>query len=392
MIAAGKSIPYGRQEISTADIEAVCEILRSDWLTQGPAIPRFEQAVAEYCGASHAAAIANATAALHLACRALELGPGDCLWTTPNTFVASANCGLYCGAAVDFVDIDPLTYNMSVEALRQKLEAAQRSGTLPKVVVPVDFSGQSAEMAEIAALGRKYGFRIVEDASHAIGGSFQGRKIGSCAHADITIFSFHAVKIITTGEGGMALTNDLELYHRLQLLRAHGITRDAARMSNGAEEGGWYYEQIDLGYNYRITDIQAALGSSQLTRLDEFVARRRYLASRYDELLAGMPVKTPWQRETDGSAWHLYVVQVDGERSGKRRREVFEAMRQAGILVNVHYIPVHLQPYYRARGFQPGDFPCAEAYYRNAITLPLFFGLSEDDQDYVVAQLAKALA
>ena len=391
MLAVGKSIPYGRQDISEADIEAVSEILRSDWLTQGPAIPRFEREVAEYCGATHAAAVSNATAALHLGCRALGLGPGDYLWTTPNTFVASANCGLYCGAAVDFVDIDPLTYCMSVEALQQKLEAAERSGTLPKVVVPVDFSGQSAAMAEIGALSRKYGFRILEDASHAIGGSYQGRKIGSCTHADITVFSFHPVKIITTGEGGMALTNDPELYHRLTLLRSHGITREPARMSGGAEEGGWYYEQIDLGYNYRITDIQAALGASQLRRLDEFVARRRKLARRYDELLANLPAKTPWQRDNDNSAWHLYVVQLEDERSGKGRREVFDELREAGILVNVHYFPVHLQPHYRAMGFRPGDFPCAEAYYRNAITLPLFFGLREDEQDYVVAQLAKAL-
>lgn len=391
MISAQRPIPYGRQEISAADIEAVCEVLRSDWLTQGPAIPRFERAVAEYCGASYATAVANATASLHLACLALGLGPGDCLWTTPNTFVASANCGLYCGAAVDFVDIDPLTYNMSVDALRQKLETSRRNGKLPKVVVPVDFSGQAADMAEIAALGREYGFRIVEDASHAIGGSYKGRKIGSCAHADITVFSFHPVKIITTGEGGIAVTNDPELHHRLQLLRTHGITRESGRMSDAAEEGGWYYEQIELGYNYRITDIQAALGTSQLTRLDEFVARRRYLARRYDQLLAGLPVKTPWQREADSSAWHLYVVKLDSERCGKSRREIYEKLRKAGILINVHYIPVHLQPYYRAMGFQLGDFPCAETYYRDAITLPLFFGLSEGEQDYVVAQLATVL-
>lgn len=384
-------IPYGRQSISEADILAVTNVLRSDWLTQGPAIERFERAVADYCGAKHAVAVCNATSALHLACLALGLRPGDRLWTTPNTFVASANCGLYCGALVDFVDIDPLTYNMSADELRRKLKNASDNGQLPKIVVVVDFSGQSADMAEIAQLGSQYGFRIIEDASHAIGGDFRNGKIGASCYSDITVFSFHPVKIITTGEGGMALTNEPELYHKLTLLRTHGITRNPQHMSTGASEGGWYYEQIDLGYNYRMTDLQAALGISQLSRIDEFVARRRYLAARYTRAFRGLAVTAPWQSAEGVSAWHLYVIKIDSARTKKTRREVFDSMREAGVLVNVHYFPVHLQPHYRRMGFSPGDFPQAESYYRDALSLPLYFELTEEKQDYVIERLAGAL-
>jgi UDP-4-amino-4,6-dideoxy-N-acetyl-beta-L-altrosamine transaminase len=356
--------------------------------------------------------MSSATAALHLACRALDLGPGDRLWTTPNTFVASANCGLYCGAEVDFVDIDPQSYNISVAALGRKLEQAASAGRLPKIVVPVDFAGQPADMAEIAALGIRYGFRIVEDASHAIGATYRGSKTGCSAYADITVFSFHPVKIITTGEGGMALTNHPELFRKLSLLRSHGISRELGAVYPGADkasdraidrendsesdlgggdQGGWYYEQTDLGYNYRMTDLQAALGRSQLGRLDEFVARRRFLAARYDGALRGLALHTPWQNEGQNSAWHLYVVVLDRARTDLPRRAVYDRLRAAGVMVNVHYIPVHLQPYYRLRGFKPGDFPEAEAYYGSTLSLPLFFGLTEEDQDYVVEKLAEAL-
>jgi UDP-4-amino-4,6-dideoxy-N-acetyl-beta-L-altrosamine transaminase len=379
-------IPYGKQDINQRDIRAVLDVLSSDWLTQGPAIERFERTVAEYCGARYAVAVCNATAALHLACQALDLGPGDALWTSPNSFVASANCGLYVGASVDFVDIDPRTYNLSVTSLRQKLAA----GRLPKVVVPVHFAGQPCDMSEIGSLARQYGFRVIEDASHAIGADYRNGKIGNCAYSDITVFSLHPVKIITTGEGGVALTNDERLYRNLARMRTHGITRDETEMSH-ASEGPWYYEQIDIGHNYRITDIQAALGASQMERLDEFVARRRDLASRYDRLLAGLPLTIPHQAEGRSSAWHLYVITLDpGIR--KTRREVIEALRAAGVMANVHYIPIHLQPFYRKRGFAEGAFPVAEAYYRKAITLPLYYGLTEQEQDYIVNRLAEALA
>lgn len=381
-------IPYGRQDIDQADIDTVVDVLRSDWLTQGPAVPAFEETVARYCGAAHAVAVNSATSALHLACLALGLGPGDRLWTSPNTFVASANCGLYCGAEVDFVDIDPLTYNMSPTLLAAKLESAARAGRLPKIVVPVHFAGQSCDMAAIGALAERYGFRVIEDASHAIGGRYREKPVGDCRHADITVFSFHPVKIITTGEGGMALCNDPELAGRMRRLRGHGITRDAAEMS-GAVEGGWYYQQIELGYNYRMTDIQAALGLSQMRRLESFVARRQALAARYDERLASLPLRRPYRSHESYSAFHLYVVALD---DASRRRVVFDGLRAAGIGVNVHYIPVHTQPYYRRLGFAPGDFPEAEAYYAAAISLPIFPALSDARQDEVVACLRAELA
>ena len=379
-------IPYGRQDISEADIQAVIDVLKSDFLTQGPAVPAFETAVSEYCGARHAFAVNSATSALHIACLALGVGPGDVVWTSPITFVASANCALYCGAKVDFVDIDPRTYNLSVAALEQKLQTAERDGTLPKVVIPVHLCGQSCEMAAIHALSQKYGFKIIEDASHAIGGKYRNQPIGNFRYSDITVFSFHPVKIITTAEGGMALTNDVELAEKLALLRSHGITRDPAQMTHQAD-GPWYYQQIALGYNYRMTDIQAALGLSQLARLDQFVANRHHLAARYDNSLSALPVGIPWQHPDNYSALHLYPITV----ADNIRSNVFEGLRAAGIGVNVHYIPVHLQPHYRKLGFQPGDFPEAERYYRAAISLPLYATLTEANQDRVLEALSEQL-
>lgn len=378
-------IPYGRQSIDEADIQAVTDVLRSDFLTQGPAVPRFEQAVAGYTGAAHAVAACNATAALHLACLALGVGAGDRVWTSPITFTASANCARYCGAEVDFVDIDPVTWNMSPAALEAKLEAAKKAGTLPKVVIPVHLCGQSCDMAAIHALAQRYGFRVIEDASHAIGGKYRNGPVGDCRYSDIVIFSFHPVKIITTGEGGMALTNDPALARRMELLRSHGITREPGEMTH-APDGPWYYQQIDLGFNYRITDLQAALGYSQLAHLDDWIAARHRIAARYDTAFADMPVTTPHSLPESYSGYHLYVIQVD------RRGEVFAALRAAQIGVNVHYIPVHLQPYYRALGFKPGDFPAAEAYYARAITLPLFPALTAEQQDFVTEQVGKATA
>ncbi|BCD87795.1 UDP-4-amino-4,6-dideoxy-N-acetyl-beta-L-altrosami ne transaminase [Pseudomonas solani] len=383
-------IPYGRQNISQADIDAVVDTLRSDWLTQGPAIERFEQAVAQRCQAAQGVAVSNATAALHIACLALDLGPGDRLWTSPNTFVASANCGLYCGAQVDFVDIDPATLNLDVGQLEARLESAERDGTLPKVVIPVAFAGQSCDMARIGELARRYGFRVIEDASHAIGASYGGRPVGCCEYADITVFSFHPVKIITTAEGGLLTTNDPQLAERLRRLRSHGITRDPAAMT-GPSEGPWYYQQLELGFNYRMTDLQAALGLSQLQRLDAFVARRRQLVARYGERLAGLPLGLPQLQAGAEPAWHLYPVRLRLERLQRSHREIFEALRGAGIGVNLHYIPVHLQPYYQQLGFAPGNFPEAERYYAEALSLPLFPDLTDDQQDQVASTLASVL-
>lgn len=381
-------IPYGRQSIDDADVAGVVAVLRSDWLTQGPAVPAFEAAVAGRCRAAHAVAVSNATAALHLACLALDVSPGDRVWTSPNTFVASANCARYCGATVDFVDIDPATLNMSVDALAAKLTAAAALGRLPKVVIPVHFAGLPCDMEAIGRLARQYGFRVIEDASHAIGATYQGEPVGNCRHSDITVFSFHPVKIITTGEGGMALTNDAALAERLQCLRSHGITRDPAAM-RGDSDGPWYYQQTDLGFNYRLTDLQAALGCSQLVRLDDFLARRRQLVANYEAQLQALPLQRQAYPTDRRSAHHLYVVQLQ---TPAARRTVFEQLRERGIGVNVHYIPVHRQPYYEDRGFKAGDFPAAEAYYQGAISLPLHPALSAADQEYVVAALAEALA
>lgn len=383
-------IPYGRQDISQTDIDAVVAVLQSDFLTQGPQVPLFERAVAQYVGAKHALAVNSATSALHIACLALGLESGDWLWTTPVTFVASANCGLYCGAQVDFVDIDPRTYNLCPLALEAKLIAAEKTGKLPKVLVVVHLCGQPCDMAAIHALAQKYGFKIIEDASHAIGGKYKNEFIGNGRYSDITVFSFHPVKIITTAEGGMALTNCGELAHKMALLRSHGITRDTAHMTH-EPDGPWYYQQIDLGYNYRMTELQAALGVSQMLRLDAFVARRHQLAQRYDKLLAALPVTTPWQQPDSYSGLHLYVVRLQLDKIHKTHREVFDGLRELGIGVNLHYIPVHTQPYYQRIGFKAGDYPQAEQYYAEAISLPMYQTLSEQQQDHVVAALQKVL-
>lgn len=384
-------IPYGRQDISQADIDAVIAVLQSDYLTQGPMVPRFELKVAEHVGARYALAVNSATSALHVACLALGLGPGDRLWTSPITFVASANCALYCGATVDFVDIDPRTYNLCPIALEHKLQQAERSGCLPKVVVPVHLCGQPCDMQAIHALAQRYGFRVIEDASHAIGGKYQGSFIGNCRYSDITVFSFHPVKIITTAEGGMALTNDAQLAERMSLFRSHGITREPEKMTREVD-GPWYYQQIELGFNYRMTELQGALGLSQMERLDRYVARRHELAQRYDTLLARLPLQTPWQHPNGYSGLHLYVIRLHLDQLGSSHRQVFESLREQGVGVNLHYIPVHLQPYYEHLGFQLGDFPQAESYYREAISLPMFQTMTEEQQDSVVTALQRAIA
>ena len=383
-------IPYGRQDIRQEDIDAVVEVLKSDFLTQGPAVPRFEQAFAEAADARFAVAVSSATAALHVACMALDVGKGDLVWTSPNTFVASANCALYCGATVDFVDIDPRTWNMSVEALERKLEQAEVQGQLPKVVIPVHLCGQPCEMRAIHALAQRYGFRVIEDASHAVGAHYQGRPVGACEYSDIAVFSFHPVKIITTAEGGLATTNDPNLAQRMARLRTHGITRDPEQMV-GSSHGPWYYEQVELGFNYRMTDLQAALGCSQIQRLWQVIERRRALAAAYDRSLEGLPLQLPFEAEGCVSSFHLYPVRILPGAASRGHREVFEALRKAGVGVNLHYIPVHTQPYYRGLGFQDGDFPEAEAYYGEAISLPLYPGLTDEQQAFVVEQLREAL-
>lgn len=383
-------IPYGCQDISQADIDAVVEVLRSDWITQGPALERFEQLVADCCGAKYAVAVSSATAALHIACLAAGLDPGDILWTSPNTFVASANCGRYCGAEVDFVDTDPKTYNLSPDTLEKKLAEAQAQGKLPKVVIPVHLAGQSCEMETIARLAQEYGFRVIEDASHGIGGQYKGKPVGCCQYSDMAVFSFHPVKIITTGEGGMVLTNQEALYQRLIRLRTHGITRDPELMTE-MSHGGWYYQQLELGFNYRMTDIQAALGASQMQRLDKFVKQRQFLAERYDRLLQDLPLTLPWQHPDTKSSWHLYVIRLKLDKISKTHRQVFEELRRAKIGVNLHYIPVHTQPYYQQLGFKYGDFPQSEQYYQEAISIPLYYGLKECNQERVVNTIREAL-
>ncbi|WP_420194209.1 UDP-4-amino-4,6-dideoxy-N-acetyl-beta-L-altrosamine transaminase [Marinobacter sp. GH_1] len=384
-------IPYGKQDINQADIDAVLEVLKSDFLTQGPMVPKFEQAVASHVGAEYALAVNSATSALHIACLALGLGESDWLWTTPVTFVASANCGVYCGARVDFVDIDPQTYNLCPVALKKKLELAKQENRLPKVVVAVHLCGQPCNMEAIGSLAKEYGFRLIEDASHAIGGKYRDEFIGNCRYSDITVFSFHPVKIVTTAEGGMAVTNDARLAEKMNLLRSHGITRDPSLMTH-EPDGPWYYQQVDLGFNYRMTELQAALGVSQMQRLDAFVARRHELAARYNQLLADLPIVLPWQHPDSYSGLHLYVIRLKLDSISRTHREVFESLRAQGIGVNLHYIPVHTQPYYEAMGFEPESFPQSMAYYREAISLPMFQGLTDNQQDEVVAALRKALA
>jgi UDP-4-amino-4,6-dideoxy-N-acetyl-beta-L-altrosamine transaminase len=384
-------IPYGRQDINQADIDAVVNVLLSDYLTQGPVVPAFEKAVADYCGAQHAVAVNSATSALHIACLALGVGNGDIVWTTPITFVASANCALYCGATVDFVDIDPSTYNLSVERLEEKLIQAEKTGKLPKVVIPVHLCGQPCDMAAIHALSQQYGFRIIEDASHAIGGKYKGEPIGNCRYSDITIFSFHPVKIITTGEGGMAVTNDSALAKHLRLLRSHGISSTPEDMQPRPSQEIWNYQQLDLGFNYRMTDIHAALGLSQMQRLDEFVTKRHAIAKRYDQQLSDLPVVTPWQHPDGFSSYHLYVIRLKLDAINKTHRQVYEALRAAGILVNLHYIPVYRQPYYEKMGFNEGCCPEAERYYMEAISIPMYYGLIDVQQDRVMGELRNAI-
>ena len=380
-------IPYGRQNITEEDIDAVVNVLKSDYLTQGPKVPEFEQAIKNHCNVQHALAMNSATSALHAACLALDVGKGDIVWTTPITFVASANCALYCGATVDFVDIDSQTYNLSVQSLKQKLETAKKQDKLPKVVIPVHLCGQPCDMATIYKLSQEYGFSIIEDASHAIGGSYQSKPIGNCQYSDITIFSFHPVKIITTAEGGVATTNNKDLAQKMDLLRSHGITRDTELMTN-EPDGPWYYQQIDLGFNYRMTEMQAALGVSQIERLKSITDRRHKIAKRYNEKLANLSVTIPFQIEESYSGLHLYVIRLKLDDIKATHLEVFNALREANIGVNLHYIPVHLQPYYQKHfGFKTGDFPQAEQYYREAISLPLYPDLTEEQQDYIVETL-----
>ncbi len=383
-------IPYGKQEITQQDIDNVIAVLKSDFITQGPEVPRFEKKICEHSTSQYAVAVNSATSALHVACLALGLGPGDKMWTSPNTFVASANCGIYCGAQIDFVDIDNKSYNMSVESLQRKLEVAEKEGTLPKVVIPVHFAGQSCDMQAIRKLADKYGFKIIEDASHAIGGKYLGHSVGSCEFSDITVFSFHPVKIITTAEGGVATTNDETLAKTMQRLRSHGVTRESDLMENANGEGPWYYQQIELGFNYRMTDMQAALGNSQMQRLTEYIKTRHRLREQYDELLKSFALILPWQNPDSYSALHLYPVQIKNE-CPVSRRDVFESMRKLGVGVNVHYIPVHTQPFYKKLGFKKEDFPNAIKYYERTISLPLFSSLKDKDQNYVVDALKTSM-
>lgn len=384
-------IPYGKQDINGDDIEAVINVLQSDFLTQGPQVPAFEKCVAEYAGAMYGCAVNSATSALHIACLAMGLGQDDELWTSPITFVASANCALYCGAKVDFIDIDPKTYNLCPHKLEHRLVEANKLGKLPKIVVAVHLCGQSCDMKQIYRLSKIYGFKIIEDASHAVGGKYLDTKIGCCRYSDITIFSFHPVKIVTTAEGGVALTNDKYLLERMMLFRTHGITRDEQAM-HASSDGPWYYEQVALGYNYRMTELQAALGLSQMLRLEEFVATRNRLATRYDDKLKQLPIKLPFQSKDTYSSFHLYVIRLDLDNIKKTHKQVFQELRDKGIGVNLHYIPVHIHPYYQAMGFKTGDFHEAEKYYREAISIPIFHSLTNHQQDLVIRTITEVLA
>jgi UDP-4-amino-4,6-dideoxy-N-acetyl-beta-L-altrosamine transaminase len=384
-------IPYARQEITEEDISEVEKVLRSDFLTQGPTVPRFEQSVIDYCGVSYAIAVNSATSALHISCLALDLGPGDWLWTSPNTFVASANCGRYCGADIDFVDIDSKTYNMSVDALSEKLIYAEKLGKLPKIVVPVHFAGQPCDMPAIHSLSKRYGFKIIEDASHAIGASYNQIKVGSCVHSDVTVFSFHPVKIITTAEGGMALTNNKNIAEKLSRLRTHGITNDKTKMIHRSEDEIWNYQQIDLGFNYRMNDIQATLGLNQMRRLDQYIKRRHQIAKYYDTELKNLPFSTPWQAPNVYSSYHLYPILVKNNLDSKPQKQVYEELRKKNIEVNLHYIPVHRHPYYENLGFKKNDFPVAEKFHREAISIPMYAMLKDEDREYIIKTLRKKI-
>ena len=384
-------IPYGKQDINQADIDSVIDVLQSDFLTQGPQVPLFEKKVSDYCGSKFGIAVNSASSALHIACLALGLGKGDWLWTSPNTFVASSNCALHCGAQVDFVDIDPRTYNMSVECLAEKLALAEKVGKLPKIVIPVHMCGQSCEMAKIHALSQQYGFKIIEDASHAIGGKYKNKTIGCCRYSDITVFSFHPVKIVTTGEGGMALTNNPELANRMQRYRSHGITSDVSRMQTRPADEIWNYQQIDLGFNYRMTDIHAVLGLSQMNRLDDFVSRRQQIAKRYNDELADLALQTPWQHPDSYSSYHLYIIRIELGETKQTQRKVYDALQLAGINVNLHYIPVYRQPYYEAMGFKAGYCKEAERYHRDVLSIPMYPTMSDEQQCKVIFELKRVL-
>lgn len=383
-------IPYGKQDISKEDIDSVIDVLKSDFITQGPKVPLFEQTVSSYCKSKFSVAVNSATSALHIACLSLGLKKNDWLWTSPNSFVASSNCALYCGAKIDFVDIDPISFNMSIEALEEKLIIAKKKNILPKIIVPVHFAGQSCDMSRISELSKIYGFKIIEDASHAIGGRYLDNPIGNCSYSDITVFSFHPVKIITTAEGGMATTNSKDIYNKMSQLRSHGITRDEKKM-NYKSHGAWYYEQIDLGFNYRMNELQAALGVSQMTRLDDFVFKRHVIKSRYDLLLKDFPLSTPKQHPNSYSSLHLYPILLDIQSLEKTQSEIFKDLRDNQIGVNLHYIPIHLQPFYKQFGFKQGNFPNAEDYYSKAISLPIFTKMTDEQQDKVIAALKRVL-
>jgi UDP-4-amino-4,6-dideoxy-N-acetyl-beta-L-altrosamine transaminase len=387
-----ETIPYGRQLVDKDDIDAVVSVLKSSFLTQGPMVPKFENAVSNHVAAKYSVAVNSATSALHIACLALNLGPGDWLWTSPNTFVASANCALYCGAKVDFVDIDNRTYNMCTEALEKKLKSAQELGKLPKIVVPVHFAGQSCDMQRIHELSKIYGFKIIEDASHAIGGKYQNQWVGNCRYSDITIFSFHPVKIITAGEGGMALTNNKVLANHMLKYRSHGITSDKSEMHSRPKNEIWNYQQIQLGFNYRMTDIQAALGVSQMNNLDAFVVRRNEIARRYDHLLSDLPISLPWQHQDNYSSYHLYPIRLDLSVIKKTQQQVYEAFHRMKIMVNLHYIPVYLQPYYEKMTYSSGYCPIAEQYYKETLSIPMYPSMTNKQQDHVIDSLRRIIA